>query len=133
MEVTRAFAAGKAEVAGSRDELFQLFQNLVENACKYGRSGGRVTVSIEAEGEGSGRQFRVTVRDFGPGIAEEHIPRLTERFYRVGTDVPQKGTGLGLSIVKHILTRHNGYLSIRSEPGKGAAFTAHLPAAPDIS
>ena len=72
----------------------------------------------------------MTIRDFGPGIAEEHIPRITERFYRVDVETSraQKGTGLGLSIVKHILTRHHARISIRSEIGKGAAFTVHLPA-----
>ena len=71
----------------------------------------------------------VTVRDYGPGIPEEHIPRITERFYRVDVETSraQKGTGLGLAIVKHILTRHNARLSIKSELGQGAAFTVHLP------
>jgi two-component system phosphate regulon sensor histidine kinase PhoR len=74
-------------------------------------------------------EVSVTVRDFGPGIAEDHIPRVTERFYRVEMDnaPPQKGTGLGLSIVKHILTRHNARLAIKSKPGEGAEFTVHLP------
>ena len=71
----------------------------------------------------------VTVRDFGPGIAEEHIPRVTERFYRIEAEAgrQRKGTGLGLAIVKHILTRHNARLTIWSQPGQGAAFTVHLP------
>ena len=106
-----------------------MFENLLENACKYGQSGGRVTVSIDA---GAARRPRstVTIRDFGPGIPEEHIPRITERFYRVDVDTSraQKGTGLGLSIVKHILTRHNApAVRSSSEVGKGAAFTVHLP------
>ena len=113
---------------GDRDELFQVFENLLENACKYGQSGGRVTVSIETGAAGAS-EVDVTIRDYGPGIPEEHIPRITERFYRVDVDTSraQKGTGLGLSIVKHILTRHNARLSIKSEVGKGAAFTVHLP------
>jgi two-component system phosphate regulon sensor histidine kinase PhoR len=126
--IERDFAAGPLVVPGDRDELFQVFENLLENACKYGQSGGHVTVSI-ADGE-DGQGVDVSIRDYGPGIAEEHIPRITERFYRVDVESSrtQKGTGLGLSIVKHILTRHNARLSIKSEVGKGAAFTVHLPA-----
>jgi two-component system phosphate regulon sensor histidine kinase PhoR len=128
--VERAFPEKPLDVPGEQDELFQVFQNLIENACKYGQSGGRVIVSVAEGRDGPEPTVDVTVRDFGPGIAEEHIPRITERFYRVDatTSRAQKGTGLGLAIVKHILTRHGGWLSIRSEPGKGAAFTVHLPA-----
>ncbi|MCX7302955.1 MAG: ATP-binding protein [Hyphomicrobiales bacterium] len=117
------------EARGDRDELFQVFENLLENACKYGQAGGRVVVSVEIAG-GPAAEVAVTIRDFGPGIPEEHIPRVTERFYRVDVDNSraQKGTGLGLAIVKHILTRHNGRLTIWSKPGEGAAFTVHLPA-----
>jgi len=116
------------EVLGHRDELFQVFENLLENACKYGSSGGRVVASARKAADGSERI--VTIRDFGPGIPEEHIPRLTERFYRVeiGAGRPQKGTGLGLAIVKHILTRHDARLSIRSKMGEGSSFTVHFPA-----
>ncbi|BCM17131.1 ATP-binding protein [Mesorhizobium sp. J8] len=128
--IEREFANGQLVVPGDRDELFQVFENLLENACKYGQSGGRVTVSIAGSEDGQQPGFDVTIRDYGPGIAEEHIPRITERFYRVDVESSrtQKGTGLGLSIVKHILTRHNARLSIKSEVGKGAAFTVHLPA-----
>ncbi|WP_159589488.1 ATP-binding protein [Chelativorans xinjiangense] len=117
------------EVAGDRDELVQVFENLVENACKYGSAGGRVVVS--AEDAGPGAEKTVTVTDFGPGIAEEHIPRITERFYRVDVETSraQKGTGLGLSIVKHILTRHGARLSIKSRVGEGSSFTVHFPPA----
>ncbi len=127
--VERRFCGHLAPVAGNRDELFQVFENLFENACKYGQAGGRVVVSIAPGTEGPVPTVDVTVRDFGPGIAEEHIPRITERFYRIepGDGTPRKGTGLGLAIVKHILTRHNARLSVASEPGKGAAFTVHLP------
>jgi two-component system phosphate regulon sensor histidine kinase PhoR len=106
-----------------------VFENLLENACKYGRSGGRVEISATRAGQQNG--IDVTVRDFGPGIPEEHIPRLTERFYRVDVDTSrgQKGTGLGLAIVKHILTRHGARLTIRSRPGEGASFTVHFPPA----
>ncbi|SFN82229.1 two-component system, OmpR family, phosphate regulon sensor histidine kinase PhoR [Mesorhizobium sp. NFR06] len=128
--IEREFATGPLVIPGDRDELFQVFENLLENACKYGQLGGRVTVSIAGAEDGQQPGFDVTIRDYGPGIAEEHIPRITERFYRVDVENSrtQKGTGLGLSIVKHILTRHNARLSIKSEVGKGAAFTVHLPA-----
>ncbi|WP_192250220.1 ATP-binding protein [Mesorhizobium silamurunense] len=128
--IERDFIDGPLSVPGDRDELFQVFENLLENACKYGQSGGRVTVSIAGSEDGQEAGIDVTIRDYGPGIAEEHIPRITERFYRVDVENSrtQKGTGLGLSIVKHILTRHNARLSIKSEVGKGAAFTVHLPA-----
>ncbi len=127
--VERSLGDRPIEARGDRDELFQVFENLLENACKYGQAGGRVAVSVERADAGDG-EVAVTIRDFGPGIPEEHIPRLTERFYRVDVDNSrvQKGTGLGLAIVKHILTRHNGRLTIRSKPGEGAAFTVHLPA-----
>lgn len=129
LAIERNFADGALEVPGDRDELYQVFENLLENACKYGQSGERVIVSIAPGNKGPEPGIDVTIRDFGPGIAEEHIPRVTERFYRVDVETSrsQKGTGLGLSIVKHILTRHNGRLSIESELGKGAAFTVHLP------
>ena len=99
-------------------------------AMLSGESGGRVTVSIVRNETGPEQGIDVTFSDYGPGIPEEHIPRITERFYRVDVENSrtQKGTGLGLSIVKHILTRHNARLSIKSEVGKGAAFTVHLPA-----
>ncbi|WP_167449206.1 ATP-binding protein [Mesorhizobium hawassense] len=128
--IGREFADGRVVVPGDRDELFQVFENLLENACKYGQSGGHVTVSIAGADDAQQPGFDVTIRDYGPGIAEEHIPRITERFYRVDVENSrtQKGTGLGLSIVKHILSRHNARLSIKSEVGKGAAFTVHLPA-----
>lgn len=128
--IERDFADGPLLVPGDRDELHQVFENLLENACKYGQDGERVVVSIARSDKAPQPGIEVTVRDFGPGIAEEHIPRVTERFYRIDSETVQsrKGTGLGLAIVKHILTRHHGRLSIRSELGKGAAFTVHLPA-----
>ncbi len=118
------------EVPGSSDELTQVFQNLLENAVKYGRSGGRVELSLRRDNASGRPEVAVSVRDYGPGIAAEHLPRVTERFYRgdVESTTSQKGTGLGLSIVKHILTRHDGRLAIESEPGQGATFTVYLPA-----
>ncbi|UUP18066.1 ATP-binding protein [Nitratireductor thuwali] len=115
------------EVAAHRDELVQVFQNLMENACKYGSDGGKVLVTADPEAPNG--ETTVTVTDFGPGIPEEHIPRITERFYRVDVETSraQKGTGLGLAIVKHILTRHDARLSVRSKVGDGSAFTVHFP------
>ena len=119
-------------IAGDREELLRLFENLIENALKYGASGGRVVVSLAAGVAGEGApEVRVMVRDFGPGIAPEHLPRLTERFYRVdvGDSRAQGGTGLGLSLVKHIVNRHRGRLLIESVPKNGATFTACFPQA----
>ena len=119
-----------ATIAGDREELLRVFENLIENALKYGASGGRVVVSLTSAAAADGsEEFRFSVRDFGPGIAPEHLPRLTERFYRVdvGDSRAQGGTGLGLSLVKHIVNRHRGRLLIESTFGKGAVFTACLP------
>ncbi|MEX0590488.1 MAG: ATP-binding protein, partial [Xanthobacteraceae bacterium] len=115
-------------VLGERDELIRLFENLVENALKYGGSGKRVEVTVGMDSSGTGEAL-VAVRDFGPGIAPEHLPRLTERFYRVDAETSRAegGTGLGLAIVKHILARHRGRLAIESEIGRGATFTARIP------
>jgi len=121
---------GPVMIAGDREELMRLFENLIENALKYGASGGRVIVSLTSAMSGEGiPEIRVMVRDFGPGIAPEHLPRLTERFYRVdvGDSRSQGGTGLGLSLVKHILIRHRGRLLIESVPRNGATFTACFP------
>lgn len=133
IDIQTAFQVTSAPVHGDRDELVQVVQNLVENAMKYGQSGGRVEVTIapgpvSVDGDA---QIDIRVRDFGPGISPEHLPRLTERFYRV--DVAQSrakgGTGLGLAIVKHIVNRHGGRLEIESEPGTGSEFIVRLPQA----
>jgi two-component system, OmpR family, phosphate regulon sensor histidine kinase PhoR len=121
---------GPVSIAGDREELLRVFENLIENALKYGASGGRIIVSLTSALSSEGApEIRVMVRDFGPGIAPEHLPRLTERFYRVdvGDSRAQGGTGLGLSLVKHILNRHRGRLLIESVPRNGAAFTACFP------
>ena len=120
-------------VAGDQDELTQVVQNLVENACKYGQSGGRVLVEVAPGDSRDGP--RLTVRDWGPGIAAEHIPRLTERFYRVDVQASRshRGTGLGLAIVKHILTRHQARLSVESQIGSGAAFHVFFEQGIDFS
>jgi two-component system, OmpR family, phosphate regulon sensor histidine kinase PhoR len=117
-------------VRGDRDELIRIFENLVENALKYGAPGKRVDISLARETGPRGQEEAVIgVRDYGPGIAPEHIPRLTERFYRVDVadSRAQGGTGLGLALVKHILARHRGRLGIDSTPGTGATFTIRLP------
>ncbi len=116
---------GPVDVAGDADELLQVALNLVENAIKYGSAGGRVEMACAAEG----RLGILSVKDFGQGIAEDHIPRLTERFYRVSTKESRArgGTGLGLAIVKHIVLRHRGNLDIVSSPGRGSTFTISIP------
>lgn len=112
-------------VMGKPDLLLQVFQNLIENGVKYGRSGGVVTITAAATPDGAS----ITITDQGEGIPAEHIPRLTERFYRV--DVARSrnvgGTGLGLAIVKHILNRCRGELLITSKVGEGSSFTVWLP------
>ena len=117
-------------VPGDRDELIRLFENLIENGLKYGASGKRVDITLEslAASEGKG-EARVAVRDYGPGISAEHLPRLTERFYRVdvGESRAQGGTGLGLALVKHILNRHQGRLTIDSKERRRGHL--HNPAA----
>ena len=120
-------------VFGDRDELTRLFENLIENGLKYGASGKRVDIALTSAGTVPGKQEAiVSVRDYGPGIAAEHLPRLTERFYRadVGESRAQGGTGLGLALVKHILNRHQGRLVIDSKEGEGATFTVRLPLTP---
>lgn len=121
---------GPVTVLGDRDELLRVFENLVENALKYGASGKRVEINFSSSETADGApEVRVAVRDYGPGIAPEHLPRLTERFYRVDVaeSRAQGGTGLGLALAKHILNRHGGRLSIASALGRGATFTVHLP------
>jgi two-component system phosphate regulon sensor histidine kinase PhoR len=148
--------ANPALALADRDQIVQVVQNLVENAAKYAPDGGVVRIDVAAdltlaqaatasaglEGHFSlltpehaqGRTYvAVRVRDFGPGMARGHLPRLTERFYRVeGQRLRKPGTGLGLAIVKHIINRHRGGLIVESAPGEGALFTAYLPAAPPI-
>ncbi|MGI9464782.1 MAG: ATP-binding protein [Aestuariivirgaceae bacterium] len=120
-------------VPGDDDELTQVFQNLIENAIKYGAADTDITITITPRdhvGGIRGPALAVEVRDEGDGIAPAHIPRLTERFYRVDDSRSRDkgGTGLGLAIVKHIVNRHRGRLQIKSEPGTGSSFTVVLPA-----
>ena len=114
-------------VFGDLDELTQVTQNLVQNAIKYGRRGGRVAISLKRDG---GR-VALAVADDGIGIAPEHLPRLTERFYRVSAKDSRArgGTGLGLALVKHIINRHRGELKIESRPAVGSTFSVVLAAA----
>jgi two-component system, OmpR family, phosphate regulon sensor histidine kinase PhoR len=117
-----------AQLAGAESELLSAIGNLVTNAVRYTPEGGRITVSWRMREDGTGE---VTVSDTGIGVAREHIPRLTERFYRVDGSRSRDtgGTGLGLSIVKHVVQRHGGELDIHSEPGKGSRFGLIFPAA----
>lgn len=116
---------GDIQVAGEADELLQVALNLIENAIKYGGEGKRVQIQCKQNGHNG----ILSITDFGQGIAEDHIPRLTERFYRVSTKQSRArgGTGLGLAIVKHIVLRHRGEIDIRSIPGQGSTFTVSIP------
>ncbi|MGL4237761.1 sensor histidine kinase [Tabrizicola sp.] len=116
-------------VPGDPDQLTQVFTNLIENALKYGAAGQVVRVSLTPEETVRGPAVRVEVADEGDGIDPVHLPRLTERFYRVDTHRSREmgGTGLGLAIVKHIVSRHRGWLKIDSEPGEGSRFSVILP------
>ena len=119
-------------IPGSDDELTQVFHNLIENAIKYSAAHSEITVRLALQAHAAGirgRALVIEVVDQGEGIAPEHLPRLTERFYRVdaGRSRDKGGTGLGLAIVKHIVRRHRGRLHIASEPGKGSTFAILLP------
>ena len=123
-------AGAEIIVTGNHDELVRVAENLIENAIKYGAPvKGAPPQPVEISVAIAGRRALFTVRDYGEGIAPEHLPRLTERFYRidVGQSRSKGGTGLGLAIVKHITARHRGRLMIDSTPGQGAAFSVALP------
>jgi len=119
-----------AEVPGDRDELIEVVENLIENALKYGSIGKVVDVRVELDAAGGDEEpgWALHVTDYGEGIPPEHLPRLTERFYRVDVSSSRamRGTGLGLAIVKHILTRHRARLEIVSSPGQGATFSVRF-------
>ena len=117
---------GEMLVAGDSDELLQVAQNLLENAIKYGGAGGQIRIHCTAAND----EVTLAVQDFGRGIPEIHIPRLTERFYRVSTQESRArgGTGLGLAIVKHILLRHRSKLNVQSQEGVGSIFSFTVPA-----
>lgn len=118
------------QVIGDADELTQVFQNLIENGVKYSHQDTVVEVTAEPDPSHE-NQLRISVRDQGEGLDPIHIPRLTERFYRVdkGRSRTMGGTGLGLAIVKHILIRHRAYLHIDSKVGQGSHFAVFLPVA----
>ncbi len=118
-------------VNGDRDELIQVFENIIENGCKYGQDGKRVIVSLNVE---QPNRVAVRVQDFGPGIEIEHQHRITERFYRVDVarSREKQGTGLGLAISKHILQRHNTRLVVNSKPGEGAEFVVRFELAAPV-
>ena len=140
-----------ASVTGDRDQLVQVIQNLVDNAVKYTPRGGKVRVVLQAAAsldaarapsrtgvglsllspDSSDGQTYVVVRvtDEGPGIARQHLPRLSERFYRVEGQ-RSGGTGLGLAIVKHVVNRHRGGFAVESAEGEGSTFSVYLPTAP---
>jgi two-component system phosphate regulon sensor histidine kinase PhoR len=128
-------ATGLPAVIGDDDELAQVFQNLIDNAIKYGHTGSPVHVTANVSAAAQRRLGRpaiaVSVSDQGEGICREHLPRLTERFYRVDKARSRLlgGTGLGLAIVKHIVNRHRGALEITSTEGEGSTFTVFLPTA----
>ena len=126
------FPDAPVQMIGDGDQLKQVFTNLIENAIKYGGSGGRVTLRMTTcarEPALRAAGSRVQIIDYGPGIDPVHLPRLTERFYRADDHRSRAlgGTGLGLAIVKHIINRHRGRLRVESELGQGATFTVILP------
>jgi len=118
-------------VLGDQDELQRMVENVIENAIKYGESGQKVEVQLRRldASVSSKLAIELSVRDYGPGIAPEHLPRLTERFYRVDATASRQrgGTGLGLALVKHIVNRHRGRLAIESELGRGTTVRVALP------
>ncbi|MSO54223.1 MAG: GHKL domain-containing protein [Rhodospirillales bacterium] len=134
MPIDLAIPAGLAPVAGDRDELVQVFQNLIDNAIKYGRAGTPIRIEGRVIERIVGRDkpgIAIAIIDQGEGIPEDDLPRLTERFYRVdkGRSRALGGTGLGLAIVKHIVNRHRGRFAIDSVLGRGSTFTVQLPLA----
>ncbi len=136
MTIALDVAPGLPEIQGEEAEIDQVFHNLIGNSVKYGHAASRITVTASHVRPELGRwpaagAVAVAVADVSDGIAREHIPRLTERFYRVdaGRSRQLGGTGLGLAIVKHVVNRHRGQLAIASTPGEGSVFTVVLPAA----
>lgn len=128
LDVVLDLPEGPVTVVGDRNQLYEVFENLVDNAIKYGADGKTVDVSLTKVDRG-GFKHLVSVVDHGPGVEPEHVPRMTERFYRieVETSRKKKGTGLGLAIVKHIVQRHRGQISIKSKPGQGLRVDVMLP------
>jgi two-component system, OmpR family, phosphate regulon sensor histidine kinase PhoR len=133
MRLSLAVPEDLPDVQGDEDELAQVFQNLIDNAIKYGKPQTEITIAarVAEQRPAANSLVRIAVTDRGDGIPSEHIPRLTERFYRVDTARSRElgGTGLGLAIVKHILKRHRGRLEISSTLGVGSTFTVVLQSA----
>ena len=124
-------STSEGTVLADREAVQQVFRNLIENACRYGASGGRLEIGAAERGE----SVEFYVRDFGPGIPSEHLGRLFERFYRVdkARSAEGGGTGLGLSIVKHIVLNHHGEVRVESELHAGSTFYFSLPMAERLS
>jgi two-component system phosphate regulon sensor histidine kinase PhoR len=139
MPIRLEFGMDSLRVVGDENQLTQVLQNLVDNAIKYGREGTPIRITADTapptqtRSASSNRRARgrvaLSVLDEGEGIPREHLPRLTERFYRVDTARSRDlgGTGLGLAIVKHIVNRHRGHLEVESTVGSGSRFTVYLP------
>ncbi len=132
--VLKVDADAPVVVIGERDELVRVAENLIENAIKYGARPNESGTLVEISVTRRAKDGALIVRDHGRGIPPEHLPRLTERFYRVdpGQSRARNGTGLGLALVKHILTRHRGRLTISSRLGEGSIFTATAPLAKSV-
>jgi two-component system phosphate regulon sensor histidine kinase PhoR len=128
IEVMLSLPEAPLTVTGDRAQLYEVFENLIDNAIKYGAEGKRVEVTL-ARIDRSGMHAMVSIVDHGPGVEPEHVPRMTERFYRIDAEASRKkkGTGLGLAIVKHIIQRHRGQMSIKSKPGEGLRVDVLLP------
>jgi two-component system, OmpR family, phosphate regulon sensor histidine kinase PhoR len=128
LEVVLTLPEKPVLVTGDRSQLYEVFENLIDNAIKYGATGKSVEVTL-SEVDRPGARYQVSVVDHGPGVEPEHVPRMTERFYRIDAETSRKkkGTGLGLAIVKHIVQRHRGQMSIRSKPGEGLRVDVLLP------
>jgi two-component system, OmpR family, phosphate regulon sensor histidine kinase PhoR len=132
VEIELGLPAFPALIAGDGDELLRVFENLIENAIKYGASGGKINIVLNIN---HSNEIAVSIQDFGAGIPADHLPRLTERFYRVNPTQSREtgGTGLGLAIVKHIVQRHRGRLEIESVVGKGSVFRVIFPPMSTVS
>jgi len=137
IKIRTEIAEGFPELPGDKNDLSMVFQNLLDNAIKYGNPDSEIDIAarladiakLPSALSGNLPYVAISVRDRGPGIDADHIPRLTERFYRVDSQASRQrgGTGLGLAIVKHAVNRHRGALAIESEPNSGSTFTVYLP------
>jgi two-component system phosphate regulon sensor histidine kinase PhoR len=125
-DTTTTTAAPAFWISGAKTELISAMSNLMSNAVRYTPGGGLIEPGWRLRDDGWAEFF---VKDSGPGIAAEHLPRLTERFYRVDRSRSREtgGTGLGLAIVKHVAQRHGGRIEVHSEPGQGSTFAIVLP------